>query len=959
MKLSEILEKYNDSAIDQLAIDKVDETATLRLPRKVVQQEVVSALSSLSYIAKVLFSTRPPTYAIIKLLLDSEGHCLPIEGFREKVKAKAEELTMVAKSGEVLGSNKNFELYKKILIAAWDNDAGVDENEENLLKALRQELGIWHLEHLLLEYHPEVVNIWNTENSYVVSRNRLLSTGVMLTNENHFLLAQEVVLQILSAWEIDLVIHDYQRLLESLTNEQLYSVCQKIGLSVSGSKAEKVNRIEMAMVPPHEVLDMLTVEDLSRLCSEKGIRVAGSKADRIANILSFFKLKKDLEKEVEIEKPAPPQVAETREMSTENYLYLLENMTQNQLYDVLSACLLKVSGSKEEKIQRLFDSNWSERSALSQMRSQDLSALCRRIGIRISGLKAELIDRLIEAAKPESHGAVYRAEIQEEEIRRANDGVEAKPVIIENLEPRPPVQRPIGLDELEKEYPYIEKDEAIILALLKEAKSLTERDIERASKRHSLGWFLTKAHMAELLSKLNNAGKNPLGVRSVYSQNIYEWLGNQPDQGEDLTRKSARDIIDALRQGVVPERHLDRLIIGQENARAHLIELVEAAKQGDCNFKFIRGPYGAGKSFLCAWLRDYALKNEMVISSVVVGPDQPLSDLPVFYTGMIQGLRTPEKRDGSALVDILESWLLAIHRKAAQIEGIAASDVGKVKKLEILVDRLVEEELANLAGLEHGVAPALRAFYRARREDDQTTAQVALSWLGGSQVQSTSVLKSIGVKGELASGQVFPRIRALLKLIRGARYKGMILFVDEVELIRRYAHQRSREQALETIRLLVDEVGANGLPGALMLFTGTDAFFEDERAGLKSYEALANRILSPIDSPTRSIRQPIICLEGLNQQRLLDMANRIRDIHGIAYQWDINKRLPDEVLLKQVEQWTEFGDGQISRQPRPVLREFVQMLDLLEENPSMEIGDIRSTLGREFSPKSINSPLTN
>lgn len=959
MKLLEILEKYSDSAIDQLAIDKVDETATLRLPRKVVQQEVISALSSLSYIAKVLFTTRPPTYAIIKLLLDSEGQCLPIEGFREKVKATSEELTGLAKSGEVLGSNKSFELYRKVLLAAWDNDAGVDENEENLLKALRQELGIWHLEHLLLEYHPEVVNIWNTENSYVVSRNRLLSTGIMLTNENQFLLAQEVVAQILSAWEIDLVIHDYQRLLESLTNEQLYSVCQKLGLFVGGSKAEKVNRIEQAMVPPHEVLDMLTVEDLSRLCSEKGIRITGSKADRIANILSFFKSKKDLEKEVEVEKPAPPQVAETREMSSENYLFLLENMTQNQLYDVLGACLLKVSGSKEDKIQRLFNSTWSERSVLAQMRSQDLSVLCRRIGIRISGLKTELIDRLLETTKPESQGAVYRAEIQEEEIRRTNEGVDAKPVKIENLEPRLPVQRPIGLDELEREYPFIEKDEAIILALLKEAKSLTERDIERASKRHNLGWFLTKAHMAELLAKLTNAGKNPLGVKSVYSQNIYEWIGIQPDQVDGLTRKGARDIIDALRQGVVPERHLDRLIVGQENARTHLIELVEAAMQGDCNFKFIRGPYGAGKSFLCAWLRDLALRKQLVISSVVVGPDQPLSDLPVFYTGMVQGLRTPEKRDGSALVDILESWLLAVHRKAARIEGIDAADVGKAKKLEILVERLVEEELADLAGLEHGVAPALRAFYRARREDDQVTAQVALSWLGGSQVQSTAVLRSIGVKGELASGQVFPRIRALLKLIRGARYRGLILFVDEVELIRRYAHQRSREQALETLRLLVDEVGMNGLPGSLMLFTGTDAFFDDERAGLKSYEALANRLLSPIDSTTHSVRQPIISLEGLNQQRLLDMAHRIREIHGIAYQWETKKRFPDEVLMKQVEQWTEFGDGQISRQPRPVLREFVQMLDLLEENPSMEIGEIRSTLGREVSSKTHNSPLTN
>lgn len=959
MKLIDVLEKYGDAAIDQLAVDKVEETATLRLPRKVVQQEVISALSSLSYVAKVLFSSRPPTYAIIKILLDTEGHCLPIDGFREKVKAKAEELSNMAKNGEVLGSNKNFELYRRVLIAAWENDGGVDEREDNLLKALRQELDIWHLEHLLLEYHPEVGNIWSTENGYVVARNHLLATGIMLTNESHFLLAQEVVKQILSAWEIDLAIQDYRRLLESLSNEQLYNVCQKLGFFVAGSKLEKVGRIEKSMVPPHEVLDILTVEDLARLCSDKGIRIVGSKADRIANILSFFNSKKDLETEVEVERPVPPPVAETREMSTENYLYLLENMTQNQLYDVLGACLLKVSGSKEEKIQRLFESTWSERSVLLQMRNQDLSTLCKRIGIRVSGLKAELIDRLIEATKMEAQGAVCRAEIQEEKSRRSNDNNDTMAPKTECLESTLPVQRPPGLDEMEKEYPFIDKDEVIILSLLKEAKSLTERDVERASQRHDLGWFLTKAHMAELLAKLINAGKNPLGVKSVQSQNIYEWIGIQPSVTDGLTSKGARDIIDALRQGVVPERYLDRLMVGQEAARTHLIKLIEATTQGDCNFKFIRGPYGAGKSFLCAWLRDHALKNEMVVSSVVVGPDQPLSDLPVFYTGLIQGLRTPEKRDGSALVDILESWLLTVYRKTAKIEGIDSTDGSRAEELDRFVEHRVEEELANLAGLDHGVAPALRAFYRARREGDQATAQTAVSWLGGSQAQSTSGLKSIGVKGGLEPSQVFPRIRALLKLIGGARYRGMVLFVDEVELIRRYPHQRSREQALETLRLLVDEAGRKGLPGSLMLFTGTDAFFDDERAGLKSYEALAKRVLSPIDSATRSVRQPIINLEGLNQQRLQEMAHRIREIHGIAYQWEINKRLPDKALVKQVEQWTAFGDGQVSRQPRPVLREFVQMLDILEENPLMEIGDIRPTVGREETAKTITALLTN
>jgi len=52
VKIFKILEKYSDVAIDQLAADKVDESANLRLPRNIIVQEIISALSSLTYVHK-------------------------------------------------------------------------------------------------------------------------------------------------------------------------------------------------------------------------------------------------------------------------------------------------------------------------------------------------------------------------------------------------------------------------------------------------------------------------------------------------------------------------------------------------------------------------------------------------------------------------------------------------------------------------------------------------------------------------------------------------------------------------------------------------------------------------------------------------------------------------------------------------------------------------------------------
>jgi hypothetical protein len=202
-------------------------------------------------------------------------------------------------------------------------------------------------------------------------------------------------------------------------------------------------------------------------------------------------------------------------------------------------------------------------------------------------------------------------------------------------------------------------------------------------------------------------------------------------------------------------------------------------------------------------------------------------------------------------------------------------------------------------------------------------------------------LNEIGVRGYLEPNQVFPRMQALLEIIGSSRFKGFLLMVDELELVRKFPHTRQREQALETLRLLIDETGKNNFPGCLLIFTGTDAFFEDDRAGLKSYEALDNRVAVP-DSPTGmvSIRQPVICLEALNEERLMSVVKKVRDIHGAAYEWNTKDYVSNEYIEELVRGWTSFGDGNVAKRPRPVLRELIHILDLCEENPGINLEEL-------------------
>ena len=84
-----------------------------------------------------------------------------------------------------------------------------------------------------------------------------------------------------------------------------------------------------------------------------------------------------------------------------------------------------------------------------------------------------------------------------------------------------------------------------------------------------------------------------------------------------------------------------------------------------------------------------------------------------------------------------------------------------------------------------------------------------------------------------------------------------------------------------------------------------------------------------------SVRQPVIILQGLNQSKLLAVIGKVRDIHGIAYNWDAVKRFPDGALQRLVQDWTSFGEDSVNRKPRPIIREFIHILDLCEENPNI------------------------
>ncbi|WP_347332115.1 BREX system ATP-binding domain-containing protein [Marinimicrobium locisalis] len=934
MKLGDILAQYPETGLDQLARDKLDEIANVRLPRQVLEQEIATALSSFAYIADVLAESRPPTYAILKLLMESPDRTLEAVGFRERVLARTDEITEWIGSGEGLPDNKGYEIYRRMLCAAWEAEERIDESEGRMLEALREALDMSMREHLLMEHHPDVRPLWESGRAYELARNYLLGRGLVLATGDHYILPDEVRIQVRRYWGMELHDADYRRLLMELTGRQLRDILNVSGLPLSGSKEERVERTVAGLVSPSAALGQMGISGLKALARDCDLKVSLPKAELISQVIAAFDNPKPSEEKDEAEEAEKIAQEPPRQLSPNQLFDLLSRFSGNQLYEILASLRLPRSGSKNERVQRLVDSRYAESTLFGQLRRRDLSRVCRKLGLAVSGLKDDLIERLCgePTGKP--------AELVEESV--APTAAVEDSQALEQAGPEPGEEESgsapevPGLDSIQRLYPALGEDEQVMLSLAREARSLNERDVERLALRHGLGWMLPKAHMADMLRKLSDEARAPIRIRSTGAANIYEWVDDPDGDQHQLDRWAARDIVDALRQGVVPERHLDMMFVGQEEARMHMLDQLEHIATGRSAFKFIRGAYGSGKSFMMAWLRDAALNAGFAVATVRVSAEMSLADLSEFYQGLMDGLRVPEKRGASSLSDVLEAWLLTMQQRTEQVEGLSSRRPSDRKQLIERVRKRIQDQLSQLASHDPGFAPALGAFYEARLVGDEEKAMHARAWLRGDRSLPNAALKQIGVKGNLESDQVLPRLRALLEIIEATHLRGLVILIDELELVRRRPHKGTRDKSYETLRALIDEVGENRLPRCLLVSTGTDTFFDDRRYGLASYEALYHRVCAPeLTENFQSVRQPVIYLEGLNEERLLELAGRARSIHARAYNWPADERFNDEDLRALVSRWTDFGGECIDRLPRPFLRQLVHVLDICEENPQI------------------------
>lgn len=383
------------------------------------------------------------------------------------------------------------------------------------------------------------------------------------------------------------------------------------------------------------------------------------------------------------------------------------------------------------------------------------------------------------------------------------------------------------------------------------------------------------------------------------------------------------DIIMALKNGNVPAKGASELCIGREKELEEFKYLLKKIKEGKGVTKFVNGDFGTGKSFFLKVLEETAFDDNFVVSKVTLSRDVPFNKFEIVYRNIVKTLRC---KTGTSLEHIIEKWM-------THLQMMAYEQTTDPVKQELIVKENIHDDLENARKHSNPFASAIENYHKAIKAGDYETAKYAQAWLRGDANIPFTVKRKFGVKGDVDRENAFKFLEALAAFVVSIGYSGLIVLIDEAETIVRLQSKKLRDTAYDYIRYIYDECNLENFKYTLFVFAGTPQFFEDQKLGVPSYQALDQRIQDALKSNYQDLRKPIILLEGFTKDELVEIADKLMEMHNEAFEWDSTQTINPVIngIVDIHEENAQLTGGKVT--PRIFIRSFLSVLDTVQQNP--------------------------
>lgn len=410
-----------------------------------------------------------------------------------------------------------------------------------------------------------------------------------------------------------------------------------------------------------------------------------------------------------------------------------------------------------------------------------------------------------------------------------------------------------------------------------------------------------------------------------------------------VPKRVAAVILNSLKGGVVPRIGLPYITVGREVEIRALLTDLSLIADGGASFRFLVGRYGAGKSFLLQTIRTHAMGEGFVVADVDLSPERRLQGGQgqglATYRELIRNISTKTRPEGGALNLILDRW----------VASCADAD-----------ESTVNAQLAPLEEMVHGFdfARMLRRYREAVSEGNEEVMSRVTKWIRGEYRTKSEARAELGSSTIISDDDWYDYVKLIARFLVCSGYKGMLVLIDELVNLYKIPNAITRQYNYEKILTMYNDTLQGKAQYLGMIMGGTPTSIEDRRRGVFSYEALRSRLAQGrfAREDLKDMLAPIIRLQPLTYEELLVLIEKLMQIHAGYFGWTPTLTENDLVDFLKIEFGRVGADTHLT--PREVIRDFIELLDILCQNPDANVAELLQSVGGDTLAPASESPAS-
>lgn len=397
-----------------------------------------------------------------------------------------------------------------------------------------------------------------------------------------------------------------------------------------------------------------------------------------------------------------------------------------------------------------------------------------------------------------------------------------------------------------------------------------------------------------------------------------------------VPKRVAAVILNSLKGGVVPRIGLPYITVGREVEIRALLTDLSLIADGGASFRFLVGRYGAGKSFLLQTIRTHAMGEGFVVADADLSPERRLQGGQgqglATYRELIRNISTKTRPEGGALNLILDRW----------VASCADAD-----------ESAVNAQLAPLEEMVHGFdfTRMLHRYRAAVSEGDEEAMSRVTKWIRGEYRTKSEARAELGSSTIISDDDWYDYVKLIARFLVCSGYKGMLVLIDELVNLYKIPNAITRQYNYEKILTMYNDTLQGKAQYLGMIMGGTPTSIEDRRRGVFSYEALRSRLAQGrfAREDLKDMLAPIIRLQPLTYEELLVLIEKLMRIHAGYFGWTPTLTENDLVDFLKIEFGRVGADTHLT--PREVIRDFIELLDILCQNPDANVAELLQSVG--------------